>query len=58
VGLVVDNNRNLPLRPMVVIAGTEERVNLSEELDIVIERALTPDEAQAAFLRFSNCYSL
>jgi HD-GYP domain-containing protein (c-di-GMP phosphodiesterase class II) len=58
VGLVVDNNRNLPLRPVLALAGTGERIDLSEELSIVIERALTPDEARAALFRFSNCYFL
>ncbi len=57
VGIVTANNRNLPLRPVVTVVETGERVDLSGALTIVIERALTPDEAQAAFLRFTNCYS-
>jgi HD-GYP domain-containing protein (c-di-GMP phosphodiesterase class II) len=58
IGLVASNNRNLPLRPVVTVVGTGERIDLSGELTTVIERALTPDEAQVAFLRFTNCYSL
>jgi HD-GYP domain-containing protein (c-di-GMP phosphodiesterase class II) len=58
IGLVVGNNRNLPLRPVVAVAGTGEKIDLSEELSVVIEWALSPDEARAAFLRFSNCYTL
>ncbi len=58
VGLVVGNNRNLPLRPVITVVGTEERIDLSEELTIVIERALRPDETRVAFIRYANCYSL
>ncbi len=58
VGLVVNNNRNLPLRPVITVVGTGERIDLCEELAIVIKRALTPDEARVAFFRFANCYSL
>ena len=58
VGCVASNNRNLPLRPVVTMLKTGERVDLSKELSAIIERVLTPDEAQAAILRFSNCYSL
>ncbi len=57
-GCIVSNNRNLPLRPVVTVLGTGENFDLSKELSIIIERALTPDEAQAAILRFSSCYSL
>jgi HD-GYP domain-containing protein (c-di-GMP phosphodiesterase class II) len=57
IAVVVRNNRNLSLRPVVVVAGTGEKIDLSEELTIVIERALTPDEARAAFFRSVNCYS-
>ena len=57
-GCVASNNRNLPLRPVIAVFSTGERVDLSKELSVVIERALTPDEAQAVILGFSNCYSL
>jgi HD-GYP domain-containing protein (c-di-GMP phosphodiesterase class II) len=56
-GLVVSNNLNLPLRPVIAILGTGERVDLGEELSIVIVRSLTPDEVREVFLKFSNCSS-
>jgi HD-GYP domain-containing protein (c-di-GMP phosphodiesterase class II) len=54
VGCVTGIYRNLPFRPVVTVLGTEENIDLSKELSVVIERALTPDEAQAAFLSFLN----
>ncbi len=57
VGCVTAANRNLPFRPVVTVLGTGERVDLREELSVVIERALIPDEARAAFLRFADGYS-
>jgi HD-GYP domain-containing protein (c-di-GMP phosphodiesterase class II) len=51
-------NRNLPFRPVVDDLGTGERIDLSEELSVVIERALIPDEAQAVFLRFADVHTL
>jgi HD-GYP domain-containing protein (c-di-GMP phosphodiesterase class II) len=58
VACVTAINRNLPFRPVVDLIGTGERINLSEELSVVIERALIPDEAQAVFLGFADNYTL
>lgn len=58
VACVTAINRNLPFRPVVDLLGTGERINLSEELSIVIERGLIPDEAQAVFLRFADGYTV
>ena len=51
-------NRNLPFRPVVDVLGTGERIDLSEELSVVIERALIPDEAQAVFLKLAEGHTL
>jgi HD-GYP domain-containing protein (c-di-GMP phosphodiesterase class II) len=56
-GLVVSNNRNLPLRPVVTVLETREKIDLSKELTMVIVRALTPDEAQTLVLRHSRSHS-
>jgi HD-GYP domain-containing protein (c-di-GMP phosphodiesterase class II) len=58
VGCVTAANRNLPFRPVVDVLGTGERIDLSEELSVVIKRALIPDEAQAVFLRLADGYTL
>lgn len=50
-GLVTANNHNLPLRPIVTVLRTEERVDLSKELSIVIERTLTADESATAIIQ-------
>jgi len=58
VGIVAANNRHLPLRPVVTVIETGEIIDLNEELTIVIDRALTPEEARAAYLRFAHRYSM
>lgn len=50
-GLVTANNRNLPLRPVVTVLQTEEKIDLSRELSVVIERTLTADEAATAIVQ-------
>jgi HD-GYP domain-containing protein (c-di-GMP phosphodiesterase class II) len=51
VGLITANNRNLPLRPVVTLLATQERIDLSRELSVIIERTLTPDEAVEAIIQ-------
>ncbi len=50
VGLVTANNRNLPLRPIVTVLTTGERIDLGKELSVVIERTLTADESAAVII--------
>jgi HD-GYP domain-containing protein (c-di-GMP phosphodiesterase class II) len=58
VGCVMRTNRNLPFRPVVEVLGKGEIIDLSEELSVVIERALVPDEAQAAYLGLADGYMM
>ncbi len=50
-GLITGNNRNLPLRPIVAILNTSEKLDLSRELSVVIERTLTADEAASVIIK-------
>ncbi len=54
IGCVIDTNRNLPFRPIVAKLETREEVDLSKVLSVVVKRALTPEEVQASFLRFTG----
>jgi HD-GYP domain-containing protein (c-di-GMP phosphodiesterase class II) len=53
IGCVTATNRNLAFRPVVTVFETKERVDLSRELSVVIKRALTPEEAQAAIAKYA-----
>jgi HD-GYP domain-containing protein (c-di-GMP phosphodiesterase class II) len=57
IGCVTDTNRNLPFRPIVTMLETREEVDLSKELAVVIQRALTPDEVQASYLKYSGAHA-
>lgn len=46
--------RNLPFRPVITFLEPREEVDLSEELSVVIKRALTLVEAQAALLPYTK----
>ncbi len=58
VGCVLSTNHNLPFRPIIKILETNEVLDLARELAVVISRVLTPDEAQAAIIRFNNGHSM